>query len=342
VVSASDAQPRWGLRSSRQPWLDRLATRIESRSKLPEWLCDEWPKLVSRITAGARAGADWAYHPSLDLLARTEMATDSRDLQAILYVLAAQPDLKIATSFPERCSVWFHGTVVDFSPGYLVPPEQDLTSLPDPELDFFGYCVGRQFPDVAASADHIRAPEAARWVHAGARYSAALGLLREIAPGALEWIRAATRLIVPMRSRTDGRVRSTSHPRHVGAVFMNLPDVVPLLEALIHESAHQHYFLADMATPLVADTALRLYSPLRRELRPLRGVFLAFHALAFIEQLYRCIHEAVPGLYRHYRRVHEDVRNSLLTACGSMLEGRDGLTSDGDALFRSTLELVSP
>src|SRR5262249_11455340 len=114
----------------------------------------------------------------------------------------------------------------------------------------------------------------------------------------LAWASSITRLIVPLRPCADGRVRSSSFREELGIVFLDLSNPIPLLESLIHESAHQHFYAFEACGALTPtdDGQPTFYSPLKKTNRPLRSVFLAYHALAHIAQLY-CDLSTDPALH---------------------------------------------
>jgi HEXXH motif-containing protein len=59
------------------------------------------------------------------------------------------------------------------------------------------------------------------------------------------------------------------------------------LESIVHESAHLHLYMALAQEPLIdPDHDGHYKSPLRPDPRPLRGILLAYHALAYIAALF--------------------------------------------------------
>jgi len=109
-----------------------------------------------------------------------------------------------------------------------------------------------------------------------------------------KWIESVTRVVIPLYHE-----KPSSHDQPTNfrsRTFGNLPGLVQsdiyggeiqILESLVHESAHNHLEFADAAGPLVDLSVTHLYpSPLRPEPRPLRGILLAYHALAYMCAFY--------------------------------------------------------
>lgn len=86
-------------------------------------------------------------------------------------------------------------------------------------------------------------------------------------------------------SGNDRRLTSRSTPLQPGNVQISLPGPpLHLAELLVHEAAHQHYFLAALAGPYVAPASQDavVYSALRECQRPIDRVLLGLHALVNI------------------------------------------------------------
>lgn len=160
-------------------------------------------------------------------------------------------------------------------------------------------------------------------------------LLARRNPEILAWIRSSTHLCFPICRGGDNRFASASRSDLAGGVFLELRvDWRRQLEGLVHESAHLQLFADEQAGPLVDPGHARTYaSPLRPEPRPLRGILLAYHALAYMAALYDALGNADgPGDDPLIRRKLQESRETLLGA-------RDGLTDRGRDLVRRT-ELV--
>jgi HEXXH motif-containing protein len=107
-------------------------------------------------------------------------------------------------------------------------------------------------------------------------------------PACLQWVLSTTQVVLPLRSESERGFRSGSNPGLPGLVCidLNVRDI-EILEALVHESAHHHFHVAAVQAPLVEPSYEGLHrSPLRQDPRPLKGIFLAYHALVFMRLLY--------------------------------------------------------
>ena len=165
-------------------------------------------------------------------------------------------------------------------------------------------------------------------------------LLRSLLPAASDWIRAVTRVVVPLVRSQGDQFRSGSIAGIPGLVFVEMTHKQLLvLEALVHESAHLHFHIAEFDNGFIVAGHDACYaSPLRPDPRPLRGIFLAHHAL-----VYMC------AFYTDWQRSTGDARaaearQELLrhrAAAGELLRGaRSHLTPAGDAFLSTCLEIA--
>ena len=117
---------------------------------------------------------------------------------------------------------------------------------------------------------------------------AALGLLETHAPEYLAWIGNVLRAIVFL-GPTDGSTVSHSSELRPGVIAISHPIDIPHFAAqLVHECAHQYFFLYQHEHVLTDYRSRRTYpSPLREEERPLVLSMLAVHASLNILQMIR-------------------------------------------------------
>jgi HEXXH motif-containing protein len=114
-----------------------------------------------------------------------------------------------------------------------------------------------------------------------------LSILRANLPDCLDWISQRVRVIVPLAAMNINATISYSMPNVPGAAFLSVQDSAQVGEALVHEAAHNELFVLECQEPIVQHDHKKLYfSPLRQEERPLRGIFLACHALYYIAKYY--------------------------------------------------------
>jgi len=122
--------------------------------------------------------------------------------------------------------------------------------------------------------------ELTRSIH---QFLALIAALSRATPGMLAWITAATRVVRPLVPVQDC-ARSSHDPEVPGLIEADLSrGPTQTLELIAHETAHLHLRAAQAAAPLVDPQHAGTYrSPLRPEPRPLMGILLAYHALAYI------------------------------------------------------------
>jgi HEXXH motif-containing protein len=148
----------------------------------------------------------------------------------------------------------------------------------------------------SAPLEHLASDER-RTMFADLRaYWTANGVLQAYLPDVAAWLGEVMRLCLPIRRRPDAKFKSASRADLPGVVFCDLGVSWSLiLEGLVHETSHLRLFLEEHAGPLIpADHHATYRSPLRPEPRPLRGLLLAYHALAHMAALYRDLETAVP------------------------------------------------
>jgi HEXXH motif-containing protein len=166
-------------------------------------------------------------------------------------------------------------------------------------------------------------------------------LLRSMMPSTSAWLGAVTRVVVPLVRSQGGEFRSGSIAGIPGLVFVEMTrKQLLVLEALVHESAHLHFHIAEFNNDFIAAGHDGLYaSPLRPDPRPLRGIFLALHALVYMCAFYKdwqrrtgdaCATEARQDLLRH-----RDAAGAILRSA------RAHLSPAGDAYLTTCLDMAA-
>lgn len=166
-------------------------------------------------------------------------------------------------------------------------------------------------------------------------------LLRSLIPAASDWLGGVTRVVVPLVRSQGGEFRSGSIAGIPGLVFVEITrKQLLVLEALVHESAHLHFHIAEFDNDFIAAGHDGRYaSPLRPDPRPLRGIFLALHALVYMCAFYKdwqrctgetCATEARQDLLRHRDAASETLRGA-----------RAHLSPSGDAFLTTCLEMAA-
>ncbi|MFO0759544.1 MAG: HEXXH motif-containing putative peptide modification protein [Byssovorax sp.] len=135
-----------------------------------------------------------------------------------------------------------------------------------------------------------------------------------------EWVESLRRAIAPIEQHTPdlyGELclyvrqflpagyhavthRSASYRESVGAIYMTLhPSPMTLTEAIIHEFSHNKLHALFELDPVIKNPPQARYrSPVRPDLRPLRGVLLAVHAFLPVAHLYEKMIEGQHPLTR--------------------------------------------
>lgn len=142
-----------------------------------------------------------------------------------------------------------------------------------------------------------------------ARLGRALDILQAVWPEAAEEVRARTRLVLPL---AEPGLVSFSLPSRPGVSFINLrgKTLTDLADDMLHEAAHHRLHAVEERTRLFSEPraagvdrrprepasmrmgsvafegdAPRYWSPWRRDMRPVRGIFHACYTFAFRAEL---------------------------------------------------------
>jgi hypothetical protein len=121
-----------------------------------------------------------------------------------------------------------------------------------------------------------------------------LCLVKETAPSFLPWIGRVLRYVVPVRPPPGGGITSGSSVHWPGVIELSF-DCGPfaIAEMLIHECAHQYFFLLARTGPVEDGTDPKLYySPLKDTGRPIQMILTGYHAFANILLFYRACQTA--------------------------------------------------
>jgi hypothetical protein len=337
----------WAAETSKSAWFRNLAGSI--RAWQPDVrLALDAAAIRTRLEAMIEREEAWGYHPCLSAL--TSAAPDrrlQRDFQLSVWVAATgDTDLGVAR-IPEPLWAWAPdggqpvpaGVVVLADIGADVRTAEDDPTKPSRiALDIWGDAAGLDHPD--GWATETFGPEQRQTLQAELiRFLRTMRWFRDLLPTCAGWVEQVTRVAVPLAGRGRPSIRSESWRDVPGQVALDLYCApVDVLEALIHESAHLHFFLVEAAGPLVDPSyAGQHWSPLRKTPRPLRGIFLAHHALAHIYRFYRDVletslaDEAVAAEHNRLRTMLASCEQTLTTA-------QEHLTPAGVQLFEQTVQ----
>ncbi|MDB5682957.1 MAG: hypothetical protein JWM75_655 [Sphingomonas bacterium] len=343
----------WSWQPSKTAWFDRMHDRATAFVLAPE-LAVDLTGLRRTLCDAAEARAEWLYHPALSWLCRPAV-DDSRSLdpQILLAAWVARHGASElgAIQVPSTSRLWTPGGPIELAPGCYALDALGAAMRARPieatiDLDLFGDTLGASaghacIPDGAWRPGEDN-PDAEAWICA---YLSALAFLAEELPAISAWLTCVAKVAVPLRQAQDGpEFRSASDPELPGLICMDFGcGAVRMLEALIHESAHQYFYLAEAAAPIVPPDreSLRFPSPLKAKARPLRGVMLAYHALAYITALYDALERA--GVTSDRRGLADELaqlRAAADAAEATCLKARHLLTAHGRHFLDQTYEGV--
>jgi HEXXH motif-containing protein len=345
----------WSWRGSADGWFEGVLRALS------DWVPDPGLELHEvvrdRLMEAARERQAWLYHPLVSAVTLGEQRLD-RDFRLALWAAAhqdADTDLG-SVSVPEPVWGWAPDGGRQVEPGRqdLVVLAQDVCSpeaaSPIPvTLDVWIDSVGLPLPQAIVSyeewswAHHqpMSDEETERLQYDIVRFLHAMHALGELDPDCSEWVAAVTKVVVPLYGTPGTRFRSGSSAALPGLIFSDLDGpITQALESMVHESSHLWFCLAEAEGPLV-DPAhdARYKSPLRADPRPLRGIFLAFHALAFMAAFYSDWAEVGPSREDALAEL-DAVRELRDDALGTLEPARAALTDRGRSFLDTTLERV--
>jgi HEXXH motif-containing protein len=172
--------------------------------------------------------------------------------------------------------------------------------------------------------------------------SAAWEMLGE-APGYHAWVSDVARQIL-FTSPGEGLMESGSCRGLPGFVHVAHASPVQMIEMLVHEMSHQHYYLATRLGPVDDGTDTnRYWSPVKRADRPIANILLAYHAFANVILMMR-------GLASHWTKTGASIPDNESEICEQLvalerpLRATSALTEIGRGLFeplRESLRLAA-
>jgi len=162
----------------------------------------------------------------------------------------------------------------------------------------------------------------------------AFTVLAEGATEYLRWVERILRGILVSQREESVRLVSGSGDSVPGVIHLSYPaGTMDIAEVLIHECAHQYFYLLERVGPVDDGSDRRLYwsPPIRRD-RPLSRVLMAYHALANVRLFYNTIRTSgVDG--RRYVDLHEEGIIDSVAQLDKPLRGNPALTPIGRALY---------
>jgi HEXXH motif-containing protein len=287
--SARSTASPWSWHGALEPWFESLRPRTAAWRPADELELDA-PGLLDALVDAVDRRESWLWHPCVATLTLASSGRRwQRDLQLVLWA-ALHRGLTGRVTLPAPTRTWVAAG------GELPAGRRELAEdaagasraeeSPAIQLDPWCTTVGEPLPGSWAEQPPVDDAGAERLSADVVRYLRAFAFLDAQLPACRAWLVERTKVAVPLLVSEDAH-HSISFPDIPALVGLDLGSDLLVLESLVHESAHLNLFLEEAAGPLVdpADEG-RFHSPLRRDPRPLRGILLAYHALAFMTALY--------------------------------------------------------
>lgn len=353
VETVSVATNPWRWRISSRSWFDVQADRLAQWE--PEVSLGLPGDLPGQLAEAARREASWLYHPLL--CAITSTPTKGRDLRLAVWAMAHAEHALTPGTVTLDSTEWIWGPdggePVESGRHDLAqlasrirPAPREASHLVDLDLwcDSVGLPLDEGMIDLAnwswAQQPDLTDDEQAQLRASIIHFLSTGAALASRLPECAAWISSITKVVVPLYGHTGDRFRSGSCAGLPGLVFSDLDGPrEQILETLVHESAHHWLIRAEAEGALILPGHSATYtSPLRRDPRPLRGIFLAFHALAYMSAFFHDWMEVAEGkklgiILDNVRKLRDDAQSTLEGA-------RDALTDNGRKMLDLTIDEV--
>jgi hypothetical protein len=300
------------------------------------------------LEAASRAQASWLYHPCIRALTSNSPRTTQIDFQLAAWAAAHSSDELPDITIPEPLWLWARdgGALLQSGsyPAYALTARVAEAVCPSPvALDVWCDSLGGAYDGSWAAAAAAVPAEVDGLEAATVRFLRTVNLAEVSIPECVDWMRTVCSVVIPLKRHSARGFRSGSNRSLPGAIAVDIEiDPAFIFEGLIHESAHHYFRLAELESPLVNPAHQQRYvSPLRPEPRPLRGIFLAHHALAYIRSFYREACEAHLLAHDVYRQDIDDLTAKLNAAEVTLTSSRCHLTPRGLEFLERTLSVAA-
>jgi hypothetical protein len=340
----------WLWRPAANSWYQGLHTAIE-RWRPSECLQVDQNYCINTLSSAASAKKRWLWHPCINALLSSDRNNKvTRDLLILAWISANHDSFDHSVTVTDTSWIWSTAGGMKVSPGTYTLRELSGKKhapwpwgiTPDPWCRSVGFVLDQSWAEYPVSIQSQQHLETELRL-----LMRTLAIAEQTQPAWYEWLAAVTQVVVPLRTRTENtadarHINSSSSRQLPGLVQLTVHDPVQVLEALVHESAHQHMFFVEADGPVVDPAHQALYpSPLRKDLRPLRGILAAYHALAYICAFYTDAERQylvdAESCNRHLQSFHP----LLLSAERTLISAQSALTDRGKTFFNLTMGVAA-
>jgi hypothetical protein len=157
----------------------------------------------------------------------------------------------------------------------------------------------------------------------------------------IDWSSRLIAQLTLVGSDNGSCLSSRSLSTRTGNVEMAVPgNDQHLAELMVHEAAHQHYYLAQLYSPLVKPEAagIRLYSAINGRYRPLDRVALAYHAVVNIFSYLEALYHGGSAIAEGSRRRMDELSFTEQSLRETLLANQENLTPFGRAFCERMTE----
>lgn len=179
----------------------------------------------------------------------------------------------------------------------------------------------------------------------GKSFHDGFAVLEQNAPQYIPWIERVLCGIVVCPKEIQYRLVSGSWEDVPGFVHMSSPHGgIDIAEILVHECAHQYFYMLQWVGPVDDSTDHRTYwsPPIRKE-RPLSRILMAYHALANVQLLYEAVRQNKANNPQdiQYVMANEPDLQAAIAALDEPLRDNPALTSLGRGLYYPLAESIA-
>lgn len=166
----------------------------------------------------------------------------------------------------------------------------------------------------------------------------ALALIERVWPQALEFLLRNVRGVFPLLPGPSGSLHSASLSDRRGLVIVSFHRGRPqdLAESLLHEARHQEFYVRFEGVDAWDEAGVMLRHPWKPSERPVKAVFLAWHAFLAVGEFYArlALHSAnAPRRYADFAARAHDTRDQCAVCSDALRAIRKSLYAPGLALL---------